>query len=537
MTKYAKGTIAVGICARSGRKMLLRDMVFDGYYPWLRVDPKWREERHPQERLPRVNDPVALYRPAPDAESRAANALEVLVNPPPQLLTTPLNGPLAGVGITSGALESVELEDAPPAPDPTVVLYDTGLWQHILSDDDQNALLGPMFTAGDFIASTLVQAAIPLYRYDDEILPDDFGDYEARFSVERILTNQVGSGSFQSRIGLHFHTDDFRAGTDGVAPLGGYAVYLQLDSATDDGFRMGLRSWTATGLVAAAGQSDRVTELMEQRKYIVELRKVGNLISVWVDGVQVMNGVSMSTGSEFIPTTRKFSVYRELNQRSHYRVSDLLIGPPGSIVGLNRPLSPLPPVIENAAFRMYVGGSEGLPRVVFGLNGSGAGASRTLAGRMQVWLGGDDIDSNAVEFSDYEINTGDGGLDYRWAARDYEVLDRSGANQILAVPFDLGQIFPADADETDYEIRVTLTAGPTFIGPGAGGTIDIDDDSWVDVDSLGGGLFSAVATSPTTLDGTQMDFSVAVDVRRKSDSTVVYTGAWDFVIGRYSQIA
>lgn len=64
--KYAKGKRAWGICGRSGRKMLLRDMVMDGRYPNLKVDPDWYESRHPQETLPRVEDPVALYRPSPE---------------------------------------------------------------------------------------------------------------------------------------------------------------------------------------------------------------------------------------------------------------------------------------------------------------------------------------------------------------------------------------------------------------------------------------------------------------------------------------
>lgn len=64
--QYARGMHAWGICGRSGRKMLLRDMVFDGRYPNMRVDPAWYEARHPQETLPRVEDPIALYRPSPE---------------------------------------------------------------------------------------------------------------------------------------------------------------------------------------------------------------------------------------------------------------------------------------------------------------------------------------------------------------------------------------------------------------------------------------------------------------------------------------
>lgn len=64
--KYAKGTKAWGICGRSGKKMLLEDMVFDGRFPNLRVDPDWYEDKHPQEFLPKVEDPTALYRPSPE---------------------------------------------------------------------------------------------------------------------------------------------------------------------------------------------------------------------------------------------------------------------------------------------------------------------------------------------------------------------------------------------------------------------------------------------------------------------------------------
>lgn len=67
--RYAKGEHALGECARSGRKMLLKDMVSDGYYPNLLVDPAWREDKHPQEYLPKVEDPVALYRPSPSREA------------------------------------------------------------------------------------------------------------------------------------------------------------------------------------------------------------------------------------------------------------------------------------------------------------------------------------------------------------------------------------------------------------------------------------------------------------------------------------
>ena len=70
--RYAKGKFAVGECARSGRKMLLKHMVSDGYYPSLVVDPAWYEGKHPQESLPEIEDPVSLWRPAPERDQSGA---------------------------------------------------------------------------------------------------------------------------------------------------------------------------------------------------------------------------------------------------------------------------------------------------------------------------------------------------------------------------------------------------------------------------------------------------------------------------------
>lgn len=43
-------------------------MTSDGYYPSLIVDPAWYEGKHPQESLPEIEDPVALWRPAPERD-------------------------------------------------------------------------------------------------------------------------------------------------------------------------------------------------------------------------------------------------------------------------------------------------------------------------------------------------------------------------------------------------------------------------------------------------------------------------------------
>lgn len=64
--KYAKGKRAIAECQRSGQKMLYRDLVEDGHIPGLLVHPDWWEPKHPQEIPPRVDDPIALERPAPE---------------------------------------------------------------------------------------------------------------------------------------------------------------------------------------------------------------------------------------------------------------------------------------------------------------------------------------------------------------------------------------------------------------------------------------------------------------------------------------
>lgn len=79
MPKYAKGKNAVGICARSGRKMLLKDMVPDGQNPGLLVDPDWRDIKHETERAPLdLADAEALRRPAPDIDDDSAGAGDTL---------------------------------------------------------------------------------------------------------------------------------------------------------------------------------------------------------------------------------------------------------------------------------------------------------------------------------------------------------------------------------------------------------------------------------------------------------------------------
>lgn len=67
MPAYAKGRLAWGMCQRCGLRFYLRELVLDGYYPNIRVCSGCYDPPQPQERLAVVSDPVALWKPAPDA--------------------------------------------------------------------------------------------------------------------------------------------------------------------------------------------------------------------------------------------------------------------------------------------------------------------------------------------------------------------------------------------------------------------------------------------------------------------------------------
>lgn len=65
-TMYARNRNAVAICNRSGVKMLRSDMVEDGYIKGLLVHPEWYDPAHPQEQPFDPDEPIAIYKPAPD---------------------------------------------------------------------------------------------------------------------------------------------------------------------------------------------------------------------------------------------------------------------------------------------------------------------------------------------------------------------------------------------------------------------------------------------------------------------------------------
>lgn len=60
-----KSKHAIGECARSGQKMLLKDMVEDGYYPGTWVHPDWYDGPHPQESLPDIFEDPSINNPSP----------------------------------------------------------------------------------------------------------------------------------------------------------------------------------------------------------------------------------------------------------------------------------------------------------------------------------------------------------------------------------------------------------------------------------------------------------------------------------------
>ena len=86
--KYAAGSQAWGLCQYCGLRFYLRDLVFDGYFPGLRVCVDCFNPRHPQEFLQDVTDPVALWKPAPEDPPGAPVLSGALVGGYPSLTWT-----------------------------------------------------------------------------------------------------------------------------------------------------------------------------------------------------------------------------------------------------------------------------------------------------------------------------------------------------------------------------------------------------------------------------------------------------------------
>ena len=100
--KYAKGRHALAECQRSGQKMRYRDLVEDGHVPGLLVHPDWYEPQHPQEIPVTVDDPVALYRPAPEI------SIEAGYGDPEQPTPAPVSPSGSPVGTTAQGLSGGE---------------------------------------------------------------------------------------------------------------------------------------------------------------------------------------------------------------------------------------------------------------------------------------------------------------------------------------------------------------------------------------------------------------------------------------------
>lgn len=91
---YARGDSAWGICFRCGLRALLRELIFDGRYPWTRVHQECFEAQHPQERMIAAVDPIALYRPSPEVGGPSA----------PVLTATLIGGPAVRVAWTQATV-------------------------------------------------------------------------------------------------------------------------------------------------------------------------------------------------------------------------------------------------------------------------------------------------------------------------------------------------------------------------------------------------------------------------------------------------
>lgn len=97
MPSFAKGRLAWGLCQRCGLRYLLRELVLDGYYPNIRVCSGCYDPPQPQERLAVVSDPIALWKPAPDAYALNPPFLTAVVSGGQVVLNwTSVGGPPVG---------------------------------------------------------------------------------------------------------------------------------------------------------------------------------------------------------------------------------------------------------------------------------------------------------------------------------------------------------------------------------------------------------------------------------------------------------
>lgn len=75
--RYARGNKALGMCERCSKKVLLKELQYDGYIKDLQVCPDCWDPYHPQDRLPAINDPVTLRDPTGDPDKAQASVTKI----------------------------------------------------------------------------------------------------------------------------------------------------------------------------------------------------------------------------------------------------------------------------------------------------------------------------------------------------------------------------------------------------------------------------------------------------------------------------
>jgi hypothetical protein len=104
--------------------MRYRDLVEDGHVPGLLVHPDWWEPKHPQEIPVEIDDPIALYRPAPEISIEAGYGDPEQPSPSPTTPTTPAVGTTA-TALSGGETHMVAVE---------ALIYRIGDWLFIELD-------------------------------------------------------------------------------------------------------------------------------------------------------------------------------------------------------------------------------------------------------------------------------------------------------------------------------------------------------------------------------------------------------------------
>ena len=74
---YARGSKAWGHCQRCGFRFLLNKLVHDGQIQGLLVCDSCFDDKHPQERLAPLADPVALRHATGDMDKLSSNPITV----------------------------------------------------------------------------------------------------------------------------------------------------------------------------------------------------------------------------------------------------------------------------------------------------------------------------------------------------------------------------------------------------------------------------------------------------------------------------